>query len=519
MAAPTNPPTTIIPTTNRSLHKRLISALDWRLLVVAAALLALFILLFTFVQLGTTALVGTDGYYHARMGWLIRHQGFKPPFVWLPNTILNEEAYYDHHLLYHLYLALFAGMDPTLDGGTSLTNGAKIASILMPSLAFLAIWWLIRGQGVRWAAVWTLGLFAVSEAFLYRMSMPRAQAASLLIMVLGLHFMFKERYWLLLPLGFAYVWLYNAFPLLLMVGALYFLATLLTERRLAWQAILFPTAGMILGILVNPYFPQNIIFIVNHLLPKIGESSAQVGNEWYPYQTSTLVENSGLALLAMVLGAFAWGWRKERMDRFALTAFFLAVVFAFMVFRSRRFIEYFPAFALIFAVVSFAPLVEEWLSDGKPRRRIIGLGLIALLVFSVAGTLTQPHEAVSDSKPADQYAAAAIWLSNNSPPESMVFQTDWDDFTRLFFYDLNNIYTVGLDPTYMQLFDAALYDEWREITRGEVEDPGEIIRDRFGAAFVFSDLVHDEFLDVAAEDPSLQEIYRDDYAVIFALGD
>lgn len=40
----------------------------------------------------------------------------------------------------------------------------------------------------------------------------------------------------------------------------------------------------------------------------------------------------------------------------------------------------------------------------------------------------------------------------------MVFQTNWDDFPRLFFYNSASVYTAGLDPTYLQLYDAELYD-------------------------------------------------------------
>ena len=69
----------------------------------------------------------------------------------------------------------------------------------------------------------------------------------------------------------------------------------------------------------------------------------------------------------------------------------------------------------------------------------------------------------------------------------------------------------------MQLHDEALYDEWVDITRGRVAAPGATIRDRFGAAYVFSDLNHEAFLSAAADDPALEEIYRDEYAVLFVV--
>ena len=124
----------------QAIEKRLLVNTNLRLLVSALFLAAVFLILFSIVQSGSAALVGTDGYYHARMGWLVREGGLKPPFIWLPLTILNESAFYDHHLLYHLYLSIFSGVDPALDGGQSLTNGVKLASIILPSLAFLAIW-------------------------------------------------------------------------------------------------------------------------------------------------------------------------------------------------------------------------------------------------------------------------------------------------------------------------------------------------------------------------------------------
>ena len=48
---------------------------------------------------------------------------------------------------------------------------------------------------------------------------------------------------------------------------------------------------------------------------------------------------------------------------------------------------------------------------------------------------------------------------------------DWDDFPRLFFYNSHNTYLIGLDPTYMQLYNAGLYDSWVDITNGNVKKP------------------------------------------------
>ncbi len=496
---------------------RLVSRINFRLLAGAIGLFAIFVAFFAYVQFGTDALAGNDGYYHIKMGWLIRQQGLKPEFPWLPMTILNADSFYDHHLLYHVYLALFATVDPAVDGGAGLTQGAKIASIIMPSLAFMAIWWLLRAQQVPWASVWALSLFAVSEAFLYRMSMPRAQSASLLVLALGLHWLLQEKYRWLIPLGFAYVWFYNAFPLLPVMGGVYMTAVFLRERRIVWQAVVYPSVGILWGIVINPYFPENISFIINHLLPKLGDSATPVGNEWYPYRTWTLVQNSGFALAAFLVGVLALGWQEKRMNRATLTAFLLTALFGYMLFKSRRFVEYFPAFVVIFTALSVAPLLQEWVKKRPFLHRLMPLLLILILAFPLKVTLADARDSLAGSKPADRYANATLWLYHNAPENTLIFQTDWDDFTRLFFYDTKHIYTAGLDPTYMELYNKSLYDQWVEITRGKVDNPGVVIRDTFGASYIFSDLNHDAFIEKAKADPLLEEVYRDEYAVIFAV--
>lgn len=493
--------------------RRLAARIDTRALLTGAALFALFSALFAFVQFGTSALADNDGFYHLRMAALLRQYGLRVPFTWLPLTILNQNAFYDHHLLYHVYLALFAG-----GSDQAMLVAAKWASIFMPAAAFVAIWWLLRGQQVRYASIWALGLFAVSEAFLYRMSMPRAQAASLLVLALGLHWLLQRKFVWLIPLGFLYVWLYNAFPLLIVVAAVYAVAAFLTEKRLEWKAVVYPGVGIALGLVINPYFPQNITFIVNHLAPKIGELDVSVGNEWYPYDTWVLIENSGFAIAAFIGGVFALGWRGQKFDRATLTAFALAVLFGFLTFKSRRFIEYFPPFALIFAALSVSPLLDR--AAGPDRvKRLVPIGLLAIMIAPLFITLTQARSAMAEqSKPAETYAAASYWIAQHAEPGALIFQTDWDDFPRLFFYNPANVYTIGLDPTYLQLYDEALYNDWVKITQGKVERPGAHIRSRFGGDYVITDLRHTAFLKQAKNDPALKEVFRDKYAMVFEVG-
>ena len=85
----------------------------------------------------------------------------------------------------------------------------------------------------------------------------------------------------------------------------------------------------------------------------------------------------------------------------------------------------------------------------------------------------------------------------------------------MFFYNTHNTYLVGLDPTYMQLYNPALYSLWVDITQGVVKNPSKIIAGNFASRYVHTDLNHKNFLRVAGEDPGLKEVYRDNQAVVF----
>jgi hypothetical protein len=470
------------------------------------------------VQFASPDLPDNDGFYHIKLAWLMRTESLKPNFPWLPLSILNEDEFYDHHFLFHVALIPFTFGD--------LRLGAKWAAVTFSAIAFLSIWYLFHRQRVPASWLWALGLLGISDAFLYRMSITRVQSLSLAVLALGLLWIFEGKYKRLAVLSFLYVWMYDAFPLILAVAGLHFLAVLLTERRLEFRPLIWAGLGIGAGLIFNPYFPDNLIFTYHHLLPKLQDAtSVNVGNEWYPYDTGQLLENSLPALIAFMSGALALGLAGRKMDLRTTTSFLVALLFGFMLFKARRFVEYFPPFALIFSAFAWAPLFDVE-REPAPYASKFFLGLqsslpVILLAAAVSvgsiKTIPVTQDRLSQSKPYDLYEGASIWLAENTEAGERVFQTDWDDFPRLFFYNTHNTYLAGLDPTYLQLYDRDLYDVWVQITRGEVDLPSQIILERFSARYVHTDLNHGNFLREAANDPDMAEVYRDGQSVIFQI--
>ena len=128
---------------------------------------------------------------------------------------------------------------------------------------------------------------------------------------------------------------------------------------------------------------------------------------------------------------------------------------------------------------------------------------------------------ISESDPRNYYARGASWMRSNIPPGEIVFNTDWDDFPRLFYFDPSHVYVSGLDPTYLLDKNAELSRLYDRITLGEEDDPGPLIRDRFGARWVFSDNSDDHvsFYDNALRSGWFDRVYKDDDCTILKIRD
>jgi hypothetical protein len=290
--------------------------------------------------------ISTDDYYHARIAdEIIQQRALAVDFPWLPQTILSPDRFVDHHLLFHLYVA------PWMHFG-GLT-GAKLAAVSITAAAVVAGWLLLRRAQVPAAWFWALTMLIVSAPFLYRLLMVRAQGMALLVLLVALLALFSGRPRWLIVVAFAFTWLYNGFVLMLGAAAAYSAAVWLSDRRFDLRPVAYALLGISLGLVINPYFPVNVTFIAEHLGAKLDlESSVRVGNEWYPYTTAGLLENSGGALLALAVGLILPGLSGRRRDQVEHTLLFMALLTLVMTLQSRRFIEYFPAFAALFGAVS-----------------------------------------------------------------------------------------------------------------------------------------------------------------------
>ena len=476
--------------------------------VVSAVLLAL-------IQFAGPDIVDFDGYYHIKMARLIREQGLPTPFPYLPFTILDEHGYADHHLLLHVIQIPFTYLP-------DLRLAAKLSAVFCAALAFTAFFWLLLQYSVPYPWVWLLMLFASSSAFLYRMSMPRAQSLSLALQIVASHLILQRKYKALAVLSMIFVWTYNAFPTVVALVFIGVVTFLISERKFEYKLIIAGAAGIIAGLVVNPYFPRNILFLWNHIVPKIFAFNYQtnVGSEWYPYNSWLLFTLAPVAILGYLGGLF-WTNREEwKTDAPRLFWFLAATMYLYLLVKSRRFVEYFPPSAILFLAFALRHQLKSFPFENVVqvrKRKVILLAATACLAGMLGFTITRVSADIRERPDSYAYKGAADWLAQNTPQGSIVFTTDWDDFPMLFHYNTHNRYIVGLDADFMRLKNEPLFREYEKITRGKIDQPADEIFNDFNARFVFTDLNHRDFMNKADNDFRFVKQYSNSTSAVYEI--
>ena len=486
---------------------------DW--LAHAALALVFSGALLAYIQFAGPNIVDYDGYYHIKTAYLMRDQGLALDFPWLKFTILDEAHYTDHHMLLHVFQIPF-----TFIGDLGLA--AKLSSVALASIAFAIFYLLLRRYEIGHPLLWLIILFASSGPFLYRMSMARGQSLSLALQLIAFHLIMKRDSKGLAILTVIFVWSYNAFPLMVPLVLFGALVHFISDKKIEYKMVLAVAAGIAAGHIINPYFPNNVAFIWNHIIPKLfaSEYEITVGTEWYPFSSWALVTMSLVAILSYLGGIFLTDRSEWKHDKPRLFWFLVSTMYLVLTLKSRRFVEYFPPSAVMFLAFASRERLKnlEWTLVAGKRARAAGAVVVALLFWLAAySTIQAARKDISAEPATTAYKGGASWLAANTPAGSTVFHTDWDDFPKLFFYNTHNTYIVGLDPDFMRLKNRLLYYTYEDVTQGRVPEMEDVILNEFGCEYVFTDNEHREFMNIANRSPRMRKVFSDRHTTVYQI--
>jgi hypothetical protein len=186
--------------------------------------------------------------------------------------------------------------------------------------------------------------------------------------------------------------------------------------------------------------------------------------------------------------------------------------------------------------------IEPLLDVGKTKKeelhgtlKLVGVTLLGVLlslyfIFNVRGVhwLGINQEGLAETIAANdsdyRYRRAMAWATgvdangNENMPAGRIFNANWDDFPKLFFLNTKHSYVYGLDPNYLYSANPDLYKLLLDITNGKTEDAAPLIRERFGAEYVFADAKENEDMFAKLlESGWVDMIYEDDEARILKI--
>lgn len=508
-------------------------------------------------------IIGPDSFYHTKMALMMKQQGIIQDFPWLQFTTYKN-LFVDHHFFYHLLLVPFinipspSNLDPLAMEIEPLIK-TKLATAFFGALCFLFIFWFLKKIKAKIPFFWTSIGFFISW-FLYRLSLTRAPALSIIILIMGIFAILKKRYFLLFCLSFLYVWTYGAWPLILIIVILYSLASLFEKisKQATMSFVSFKIAlkslfkapniklgfscltGLLAGMIINPYFPKTFPFywfqtfkiaVLNY------SSKIPVGNEWYSPEINNFMI-SLFPLLILWLISMAWfiftikQQKKKHWFFLLLTMFFLAYTL-----KSRRNIEYLVPFMIFFNAVIFTQIIKKisWQKITNQLKSIfysdqgifyfllisiISFVSIWLSIFYFNNSINKLHDNYKNkSIPLNHLQAVSNWLIKNTLPKEVIFHNRWDDFPELFYFNHQNYYINGLDQTFMYEFNDKTYKQWEKIIGLKIapNKTGQTIKQAFKTDYILVNKKNKKFADWLKKDNSLKKVFEDYQAMIYKI--
>jgi hypothetical protein len=264
-----------------------------------------------------------------------------------------------------------------------------------------------------------------------------------------------------------------------------------------------------MGFVINPYFPRNLHLFLEHVVAKAGPMSADVGLEWQSLRSWDFLKGSLLAAPATIVGYIGLGYvlSLSRGDRVRaqrpLYFLLLSTALLLMAIRSARFMEYWPPFAILFGAFALqgaltassrddaqAPFAAEpGAGQARPGKDDAGskifelaplaLGLAAICSYNLHFVQAATRSTTSDP---DTYATGAAWLRTHVRAGTLIFNLNFGDFPKLFFYDSVHTYVTGLDPQYLRNRHPELEELDVRLRAQQERNPAAAIRLAFAKA-------------------------------------
>ncbi|MCX6116349.1 MAG: hypothetical protein NT027_02315, partial [Proteobacteria bacterium] len=439
-----------------------------------------------------------DRYYHYAVS-KITAETFAPKE--LPQIFgLGWDSFFvEKEFLFHLYTGFAYGL--------AQEKGVVLACLLLGIGVLISVFLVcIRpNQSHReWTAlILTLSICLSSGRFANRMFTVRPHVLATLIVILLLGALLSRRRYLTFLLSFLFALAYHAFYIPVMLSILGVVVAVFVEKsksgtlpRAALNCLYATLGGIVVGGILNPYFPSNFVIgyqVLMIALISTGLSISEFGNELLPLNGTQLIMQYG-GYYALLFGGVAfYGYRiiAYRMEKKSdlescdqskaeffesLLSFAAFSMFSLISVHSPRGIEFMVPFAAI-------ALSRSFHFGGRIPWKILAIACALFIVQFPKNKVLAWSEVIWDDflKPENERVKSleAFAKIPHSTEKIRVVNCNWDLSPYLFYARPDLRFVDILDPSLLYARNSELYSMRKSMLSAEAPDAWGLLREGF----------------------------------------
>ncbi len=412
-----------------------------------------------FFILPATYLTTVDGYYHFKIAQLIGEGNIRVDIKWLPFTVLGDKGT-DHHWFWHILLTPFTFLDDSF-------LGLKIAITTTAALVPATLFYVLDRLKVPFAMLFSTLAVVASIQMPARLTMLRTQNLSICLIALSFLLLARQQYLLLSVLAFIFMQSYHFAIVLIPIAIIYSAIIFIENRKIDLRPVVAVVSGLVAGLIINPWFPKNIEYLLFHTLFKTRNlDPASIGTEWLIPSLKFFVFSPMTAHIAMAAGLFVflhqYSANKELIKFNSVSKLSLAItlLFLYLYKDAARMQEYYAPFAVITAglLLRDSQFCKNIKRPQKNAVLIIGTIIISTLTYL---NLQRDRERLQ-IRP-DLYSKVIEYLDTHAESESIIFNTAWYIFPLALWHSSDFRYVNGLDGHYLAYASPEKFNLWRKL--------------------------------------------------------
>lgn len=464
----------------------------------------------------SSALHDPDSYYNIALSDHIKDHGLRYQFRWAQFSTFKD-SFADKDLALHIISMpfLYLTNDKVIAG--------KYASISLMVL-FVSAYLFILRRYLRgpMASLFLLLPFTSWISSIYLLELRSVTLANILI-ILGIYALINRKTLWLLIIAAIYPLTHISFFMLLVFAIMCEVLRYINNREFSKKNIYAVILGSILGCLIHPNFPNNIIslYLNGVLVPYFRLIGLDLGfsGELNPLGMRDVIVSNFSALFT--LGAISWisVRMKAKINHSTMVWFGSFAVYLILAFFSMRYWYQADILFFVFAASHVSDLIKKRTAyrTSQKTKIAIAMCLIATLPFlyinakqftKYTGYLAERNAGMEN---------VARWMNKNIPEGRTIYHSYWDDSSYFICLNPKNNYINTNDPIYMFYRYPREFSLIDDLSMGRVENPHEALRKIFKAEYGYLRKYEPLYDQVRGDTNHFKVIYEDNEGAIFEL--